>query len=79
MSHTQNTVDGAIARSISHNEFVTVLVDDIGAAYAELVSSAEEDVDFCDVVSSGPDGTGTLREVWSVNGDYWRVGLLLRA
>lgn len=72
MSHTQHTVNGAIKRSISHNEIVNVRLsstDNIQAAYQQLISDIlAEDYDYVDV-------TGTLREVWGQDGEgnSWRV------
>lgn len=77
MSHTQNTVAGAIARSISHDEIVTVLVEDIDAAFAELTSDIDDNYDHTDTGGAQP-----LREVWSTDvedGNDWRVHLLQRA
>ena len=75
MSHQQNTVTGAIARSISHDEIVTVKVgseEDMQAVYDALIAnSLAKDYDHVDV-------TGTLREVWGTDGEgnEWRVHLM---
>lgn len=75
MSHTQHTVDGAIARSISHDEIVTISLgseDDMQAAFERLIGDVlAEDYDHVDV-------TGTLREVWGQDGEGndWRVHLM---
>lgn len=61
MSYTQHTVRGAIARSISHDEIVTVKVgseEDMQAVFEALLADSETDYeDHVDV-------TPTLREVW---------------
>lgn len=75
MSHTQNTVAGAIARSISHDEMVTVKVgseEDITGVYNVLIADP-----LCgdhDKVHVTP----TLMEVWGTtdDGDTWRVCLI---
>lgn len=80
MSHTTDTVAGAIARSISHDEIVTVRVDDIDAAFTELTADTDDDYDYVDT-SGGYEGGQKLREVWSTDaedGNDWRVHLLQR-
>jgi hypothetical protein len=81
MSHTQHTIAGAIERSRSHNEIVSVIVDDIEAAFAELTAGLDTDYDYVD--TRGQDGE-SMREVWDCesgagNGEMdWRVHLLQR-
>lgn len=72
MSHTQDTIVGAIDRSISHDEIVTVTVELIETAYSEIAADAEDYTDTQD-----QDGR-PLREVWGItdDGDEWRVHLL---
>ena len=66
----------AIARSQSHNEIVTVEVDDIAAAAIE-VSTIADDCDSCSGVDRG-DVTGT--DIWGdVDGSDFRLFLRLRA
>lgn len=76
MSTTQTEVAGAIARSISHDEIVTVKVESIADAYAEL--TAECDAEGSADTLGGYDGDKPLREVWGTtdDGDEWRVHLL---
>lgn len=76
MSHTQNDVAGAIARSISHDEIVVVKVASVYDAYSEL--TAECDADGSVDTFGGYDGDKPLREVWGTtdDGDEWRVHLL---
>lgn len=75
MSHTQHTVDGAIARSISHDEIVTINIgseEDMQATFEALIGG--EDADEYDWV----DVTATLREVWGqdAEGNDWRVHIM---
>lgn len=80
MNHTQETIKGAIARSISHDEIVTVTVDDIDAAFADLTAETEDDYDHVDT-RGGYDAEKPMREVWSTDaadGNDWRVHLVLR-
>lgn len=82
MSHTQHTVAGAIARSASHDEIVTVIVEDIEAAFAELKATMPDDGDYDYVDTRGQDDE-PLREVWDASSDDgsmgWRVHLIQRA
>ncbi len=72
MSTTTDTIEGAIARSISHDEIVTVTVDDIDTAFAALTASTDDDYDYVDTALD-------RREVWSTDAaDSWRVHLLVR-
>jgi len=75
MSHTQNTIAGAIARSISHDEIVTVEVDDIETAYTDLLADdLADDADHVDYIDS--ERNVWVREVWATgDGDDWRVHL----
>lgn len=80
MSHTQRTIAGAIQRSGEYDEIVTVIVDHIEAAYAELTAGLDADYDYVD--TRGQHGE-PLREVWDASHDDgsmdWRVHLLQRA
>jgi hypothetical protein len=76
---TLSTVTGAIARSISHNEIVTVRLgseESMQDAYDALIADSE--TDYEDHVDVSP----TLREVWGWNegmrdGEMvWRVHLM---
>ena len=78
MSYRTTQIEGAIARSISHDEVVTVVVSDIIDAYEDLTS---------DALAYNWHGTDTrdqygkpMREVrgQSEDGDDWRVHLLAR-
>lgn len=75
MSHIQHTVAGAIARSISHDEIVTVRIgaeEDMQAAYEALIADRQaEDYDHVDAAA-------TLREVWGSDseGNEWRVHIM---
>lgn len=72
---TQSTVRGAIARSISHGEIVTIRIDpkeDMGAVFNELIGAdSVADWDYTDV-------TPALREVWGTaeGGEEWRVNIM---
>jgi hypothetical protein len=75
MSHTQDTTTGAIARSISHDEIVTVRIgaeEDMSDAYDALI--ADPLCEDHDKVYA----TATLLEVWGTteDGDAWRVHLM---
>ena len=69
----------AIERSSSHNEIVTVFVEDIPAAFRALVGRIDTKYGYVD--THGPDGE-PLREVWdaedqSGSGNMdWRVHLI---
>lgn len=70
----------AVTRSTTHDEIVTVVVDDIDTAFAELTAGIDDDYDYVDT-RSGLDDT-PMREVWSTTlpaADGWRVHLLQRA
>lgn len=73
MSHTTDTVDGAIDRSISHNEIVTVRCADIDVAFGELLDAVADDT-YDYVATHDADGERML-EVWSTSGEEWRVHL----
>ena len=76
---TQKTIEGAISRSISHNEIVTVRLgseESMQDAFDALI--AESDTDY----EGHVDVTHTLREVWGWNDGMrdgemvWRVHLM---
>lgn len=71
----QDNIQGAINRSISHNEIVTVDVEDIDAAMAALTEGLDCEYDYVDT-QGGRECDQTLREVWSTTGEEWRVHLL---
>lgn len=80
MSHTIDTVEGAIAHSSAYNEIVTVRVDDIRTGFAALIETLGEDCEYDYVDTRDQDGN-RLRDVWdaSGNGDMdWRVHLVQR-
>ena len=72
--NTNEQIKSAIARSISHDEVVTVQVDDIAAAAIE-VSVISNDCDSCEGVERG-EITGT--DIWGdVDGSDFRLFLRL--
>lgn len=75
MSYITDTTEGAIARSVSHNEIVTVQTDDASSAYDALMADplSGDDTDHVDA-------SQTLREVWGTTpaGDEWRVHICQR-
>ena len=75
MSHTQYVVKGAIDRSSQYDEIVTVIVEDIKAAFTALTAD-QDDYDYVD--TRGEYGE-PLREVWDTSHDDdssdWRVHL----
>lgn len=83
MSHTQHTIDGAIARSAAYNEIVTVYVADLEQAYAALLEQIDEDAEYDYVDTRDQDGH-PMREVWDASdtsgqGEMdWRVHLIQR-
>lgn len=63
-------IENAIARSISHNEIVTVEVEDIDEATSEVNAIADE----CEWVSGVEQGSVTGTDIWgALNGDDFRL------
>ncbi len=77
MSHTQDTTTGAIDRSISHDEIVTVMVESVSVGFDELRETMPDDQEYDYVDTQGANGY-PLREVWSTAGEEWRVHLQVR-
>lgn len=69
---TNDKINEAIKRSISHNEIVTVEVDDLSEAAIE-VSVISDDCDSCEGIERG-EVTGT--DIWgNVDGEDFRLFL----
>lgn len=73
---TEQSIESAIARSISHNETVKVIVEDISAAVAEVNAHCED----CDHTDENAGDNGERREdVWGTTEDGSEFRLLLVA
>ena len=79
----QAAIHAAIERSQSHNEIVSISVDDIDEALTEI--AAHPDVDDYDYVDTYGPSDEPLREVWDASDQSgrgkmaWRVHLYQRA
>lgn len=78
----QESIHRALERSRSHNEIVTISVDDLEEALAEI--AAHPDVGDYDYVDTRTSADEPLREVWDAEDQSgagkmdWRVHLIQR-